>query len=123
MGKTGFKGRHDGDCLPCIIRRAALDHAGLEDVDVDYLMDVFTQFTDLRIGTRTLIADYLRFGQYIRSLAGADLVLYAPDLSVCAKGVEPQRLVEMYQKHAREVSDCFCNWCDSATLEILGPLL
>lgn len=39
-----YKGRHCGDCLPCIIKRVSLHHANVPNKYDDYLVDVFNIF-------------------------------------------------------------------------------
>jgi len=104
---VGFEGRHCGECIPCIIRRTATHHAHLWKNDADYLTDVFNQFPTLQRNTKTMVADFLRFCQNIKSLSDTELLFRAPDLSVYEEGVDSQKLVEMYKRHAQQVINCF----------------
>jgi len=104
--------RHDGECIPCLIRRASVHRAGLEDRDAPYLFDVLEEFPTLSRETpaslrktATAIADYLRFNQMVLSLSDAGLLIEAPDFSVCADGVDCRRLVDMYRRHSKEMLD------------------
>ncbi len=106
-GIKGFKGRHDGECIPCIIRRSAVHHARLWEKDTNYLINVFNQFSKLQRDNRTMIADFLRFCLNIKSLSDAELLFHTPDLSVYEEGVNPQELMRMYKRHAKEAIDCF----------------
>jgi hypothetical protein len=99
--------RHDGECLPCVLRRTSMHHAGLWDKDAPYLTDVFGEYPVLACRTIVAIADLLRFCRAVTSLPDAELLLRIPDLSVYEQGVDPRKLVEMYRKHAQEVLDCF----------------
>lgn len=105
MRDRKFPVRHDGDCLPCVIRRAATEYANLEDVK--YLIDVFTEFPELKVDKKILIADYMRFCVNINSMSDAELLLACPDFSVCAKGIEPQKLAAMYREHTNEMIKAF----------------
>lgn len=102
-----FKGRHDGECLPCIIRRSSIHYAGLWNKDTKYLTDIFKSYSTLSRDTIIAVADYLRFCQNVKSISDSKLLLYAPDFSVCEEGVDSQQLVEMYREHAEEVTHCF----------------
>jgi 7-cyano-7-deazaguanine synthase in queuosine biosynthesis len=104
---TKFTGRHDGECLPCILRRTAMHHAGLWDKDAQYLTDIFQKYPELSNHTTPALADFLRLCKNVTSLSDAELLLTAPDLSVYEEGVDPRKLVEMYREHAREVIRCF----------------
>ncbi len=106
-GIKRFKGRHDGECIPCIIRRSAVYHARLWEKDANYLTNVFNQFFKLQRDKKTMIADFLRFCLNMRSLSDTELLFHAPDLSVCEEKVNPQKLVRMYKRHAKEITDCF----------------
>lgn len=100
---------HDGECVPCIIRRAAVHRAGLWDEDVTYLRDIFREYPFLNIDIIVLAVDYLRFCYNINKLNGQKLLHYAPDFSVFEDGVDIGKLIQMYKKHAKEIVDCFQN--------------
>lgn len=143
MGKSKFPERHDGDCLPCVIRRAATEQANLEDVE--YLIDVFNEFRELKVDKKILIADYMRFCVNIKTMSDAELLLACPDFSVCAKGieqqelaelykcielqklaamykcVEPQKLAAMYRKHANEMIKAFCTRSPGDIVQLVIP--
>lgn len=102
-----YSGRHDGECLPCILRRVAVDHAGLWERDTNYLTDIFNGFPNLPRDTIMTLADYLRFCQNVRALSDAELLFRFPDLSAYAEGVHPRELVAMYRRHSEEVIHCF----------------
>jgi len=104
---VGFKGRHCGECIPCIIRRTAMHHAHLWKNDADYLTGVFNQFPTLQRNTKTMVADLLRFCQNTKSLSDTELLLRAPDLSVYEGGIDSRKLVEMHKRHAQQVVNCF----------------
>jgi hypothetical protein len=42
-----------------------------------------------------------------KSLSDADLMCFAPDFSVYARGADPEKLMAMYRRHADEVISCF----------------
>ena len=111
-----FHGRHDGDCLPCIYRRVAIDFAQISDADdADYLIDAFNLFNSplfLRMPERSLndlviIADLLRFCQSVLSSTENKLIINVPDLSVSVKDVDSNELIKMYKRHASQTIQSF----------------
>ncbi len=106
-GIIGFKGNHDGDCLPCIHRRAAVDRAGLWASDATYLEDVFNGYPKLNRDTIIALADFIRFCANVASASDAEILLRAPDFSVYQDSTETRKLIEMYRAHAKEVIRCF----------------
>jgi hypothetical protein len=121
IGRGAFKGPHDGDCLPCVIRRASVEQAKLAGSDVSYLMDVFDEFSRLDVPHQVLIADYLRFCRNVEMLEGDSLLLEHPDFSICAQNVEARGLIAMYQRHAREMIRSFCEKGSPETVHMLIP--
>lgn len=112
---------HDGSCLPCVIRRASLVHAGLEAYDGKYLHDVFAKFPHFPIKDRLLVADYVRFCKNIETMSEADLLMEHPDLSVCAPGVAVPKLIDIVRRHAHEIVAAFCKHGSKKTIEQLIP--
>ncbi|MBA7702855.1 hypothetical protein ES703_111630 [subsurface metagenome] len=106
---TWRKESHDGDCLPCILRRTALHRAGLWQNDAQYLTDIFAYYsTHGKSGdTFKALAEFLRFCRNVKSLSDVELLLYAPDFSVYEEGTDAKELVQMYREHAEEVIRCF----------------
>jgi 7-cyano-7-deazaguanine synthase in queuosine biosynthesis len=98
---------HDGECVPCIIRRAAVNYAGLWDDDTKYLTDVFQEYPHLNIDIMVMAADYIRFCHNVNGLKDEELLHYAPDFSVFEDGVDSGKLMQMYRKHAKEIVGCF----------------
>lgn len=122
-GIKGFKGLHDGECSPCIIRRTAVNHARLWEEDAEYLTDVFNQFPNLRRETITTISDLIRFCYNMRYLSDGELLLRAPDFSVCSEGTESHKLVAMYRRHSEEILDCFRTRSNSVFRRIFASAL
>ena len=114
---------HDGDCLPCVIRRASLIHAELDHLDAPYLVDIFTEFPTLEMPVQVLIADYLRFCLKLKGMNDSELLLEHPDFSVCASGVDPKELVRMYKRHAREMIEGFHKFGSRETVQLVLPPL
>jgi hypothetical protein len=121
---------HDGDCLPCIIRRTALHRAGLWQYDAQYLTDIFAYLC--KRGKEILpsnkekflaLVDFLRFCGNVKSLSDVELLHYAPDLSVYEKSIDTEELLQMYREHAKEVIHCFRKKSTSQLKQILTTLL
>ncbi len=98
---------HDGECIPCIIRRAAVHWAGLYDEDTSYLTDVFNEYPHMNLDIIKIMADYTRFCHNVNALKDQELLHYAPDFSIYGNGVDCQKLIKMYRKHAGEIVECF----------------
>jgi 7-cyano-7-deazaguanine synthase in queuosine biosynthesis len=123
---------HDGTCLPCFIRRAALAAAGIEEADGEgwqgagrrsggdgsrhglgpnrrpgYVCDVLTDFSRAPRSHRVVLADHLRFCATVRELHDAgrwdELLAYCPDLSLDLPGIEPRKLAYTLSRHAGEL--------------------
>lgn len=110
-GRTGFQGVHCGACLPCILRRVAVDNAGLQEWDTTYLMDIFTLYPKIQEKDIIALEDYLRYCQFVLGHTGptsTELLELTPDFSVYERSVDCDALVDMYQRHAHEVhGSCF----------------
>lgn len=97
---------HDGECVPCLIRRAAMHKAGLWDDDTKYLTDIFQEYPNLNMKIIEMIADYLRFCKNVNDFNIPDILHFAPDFSVYQNGVDCKKLIEMFKTHAGEISVC-----------------
>jgi hypothetical protein len=109
-GKIGFKGKHCGECYPCVMRRISLHAAGLssvEDAAKEYIVDVFGSYPPDSRESITVIADLLRFAHDLKSFALEDILVRYPDFSVSVEGAEPAKLVEMYKQFADEATRAF----------------
>lgn len=122
-GLKKFKGRHDGVCIPCIIRRAAMNRAHLFKKDARYLTNVFTQFSKLRRNNKTLVADFLRFCQSMKSFPDNELLFRFPDLSLYEKDIDSEKIVNMYKRHSKEVVDCFRSRSNKKFKKLFAPAL
>lgn len=121
--RKGFKGRHDGLCLPCILRRTSVYAAGLWDKDAKYLVNVFKGYPNLSRNTIVAIADLLRFCKNVTTLNGPELLSFAPDLSVYDEHTDSGLMVEMYRRHAHEVIECFRNRSNAQLRQAMKALL
>lgn len=109
VGLKGFKGGHCGRCLPCVWRRAAVHHAGLDSNDDLYLTDqvpVDRWSNWLSRSRFTLLIDQLRFCQNAVALSDEALLDLCPDF--CEMGSDPlaDRLA-MYRRFSGEIVSWF----------------
>lgn len=93
-------------CLPCIIRRIAIDSAGLPAFDVLYADDVLGDFNDLAPEGRRVILELLDFSRKLKKCKNAgEVLLDFPAFFV--EGVDPEPLIEMYLRYVDEVRSFF----------------
>ncbi|MEM4721591.1 MAG: hypothetical protein QXT73_05995 [Candidatus Methanomethylicaceae archaeon] len=122
-GLGAFRHIHDGICLPCIVRRAALYSAGLESQDTPYLIDIFSAYPDIDRDVLTAVADYLRFCWNITESSDKEILSFAPDFSVYAEGIDNKQLLEMYKRHSYEVIRCFREKSNDELRRCFAPIL
>lgn len=122
-GLGGFRYIHDGTCLPCIVRRAALYNAGLESHDTPYLVDIFSAYPDIDRDVLTAVADYLRFCWNVTESSDEEILSFAPDFSIYAEGIDNKKLLEMYRRHSYEVIRCFREKSNDELRRCFTPIL
>jgi len=120
-GFKKFNGRHDGVCIPCIIRRASMNRAHLFDKDARYLTNVFTQFSKLERNDKTMVADFVRFCKNMNYLPDSELLFRFPDLSLYEKGIDSKEIIDMYKRHSKEVVDCFRSRSNKKFKKLFAP--
>ena len=110
-----YDGRHCGECLPCIARRVSLHHSKAPNKYDDYLINVFDIFNipifltqpEHSLETIVRIADLLRFCQYISTMHMNELIIAFPDLYICSKGLDNNKLTDMYKRYAEQTIRTF----------------
>lgn len=112
LPKGVFKGHHCGVCYPCILRRVSLASLHLQPkYDDDYLTDIFKEYPAFPRGsleeTITTIGDLLRFSHDMKTLSDNQLFARYPDLSIDAYGVDLEKVVNTYRRHADQIIECF----------------
>ena len=126
-----YKGRHCGDCLPCIIKRVSLHHANVPTKYDDYLVDVFDIFNspifltkpEHSVDTIVRTADLLRFCQCFSSMPIHELIINFPDLYIHSTGVDSSKLSDMYKRYSEEVIHCFRDKSSVKTQEVFSSVL
>lgn len=106
LGVACAGARHDGDCLPCVVRQAAVNAAAIRK-DARYLVDVFQGHPNLGPDQLSAIADLLRFCRTVLALDDAALLRRVPELSVSVPGISSPKLMAMLRRYAWEVREVF----------------
>ncbi len=122
--------RHDGLCLPCILRRIATNSSIPEDKG-RYLVNIFdlldseinSRLPDHASDTLITIADLLRFSQYIGELDDWELLCTFPDLSVSDNAIFSDELSSMIKRYSKEVITCFSDQFVNRTRTVFSSAL
>jgi 7-cyano-7-deazaguanine synthase in queuosine biosynthesis len=113
QGETGFKGKHCGSCLPCILRRVAVQSAGLFESKDEYVRDGFKSYLDMPTKDIVALDDFIRYCQFIRgkqNSSNKQSIELSPDFSIYESDIDCNDLLDMYRRHADEVLNvCFGN--------------
>jgi hypothetical protein len=126
-----YPGRHDGVCLPCILRRVAMYRARISEEGGSYLANIFDlfdsemhiRFPEQTMDTFVRIADLIRFCQYVMNLNDCELLSRFPDVSVSADGIDSRKIVAMLRRHSKEVIQCFREKSTNSTRVIFPSAL
>ncbi len=110
-----YQGIHDGDCLPCIIRRVALCMGKTPNKYDECLIDIFNIFESpsfYRLPERTLetmvkIADLLRFSHNLLHTPLEYLAVNFPDLFIYSPEYSCTEITKTLFNFANEVISCF----------------
>ena len=110
VGRLRYEGvktslvRHCGKCVPCILRRFAVDAAQLGSYDGKYQIDILGDFYSLSVEPRTTILQTLDFGHRVESLSDDDIFNDIPEIYV--DNVDPVPIIEMMRRYIIEVKTC-----------------
>jgi len=126
-----YIGTHDGDCLPCIVRRISLHQAKLAAKYDEHLIDVFNLFESPifltmpghSIEILVRIADLLRFHEAIKVLPPYDRILLFPDIYPYSENLDCAKITDMYKRYAHEVLACFRDKSDPTLFEAIKHVL
>lgn len=100
-------GNHCGTCYPCMMRRVAMNAAGLFEDDDEYLVDIFSDYPALDDETTATILDLLRFSRNVTELDDISLTGEYRDMSLRVGTVTPRGVIDMYKRSSVEVIECF----------------
>jgi len=131
MDNYDYQGTHDGDCLPCIIRRISLIEGHIPAQCDEHLIDIFDLFespTFRILPVRSLdslvtIADLLRFCQCLLTMSVNDLQYNFPDLYVHLDNLDCAKMTSTYKRYATETINCFRQKSSAKLLEVLQSTL
>ncbi len=126
-----YQGTHDGDCLPCIIRRISLIAGHIPAQCDEHLIDIFDIFESpsfLRLPNRSLdslvtIADLLRFSECLLRMSVNEIQYNFPDLYVYSRNLDCARISNTYQRYAMETINSFRQQSSTRLSGILEPIL
>jgi len=114
MSRLRFRGipnvRHCGICLPCLLRRTAIHHAGLWGYDTQYADDILGDFGSIPQEGKTLLFQVLEFG---RSLEKEDMEILAEIPQFYIWEIEDQtKLISVMRRYSEEVKLCLKDKAD-----------
>lgn len=93
--------RHCGSCIPCILRRFAINTAQLQPYDSQYAVDIFGDFDLLPQEARTTILQTIDFGHRVESHSDDEIFNDIPE--IYAETVDPQPIIQMMRRYFKEV--------------------
>ena len=92
-----------GICLPCIIRRAAIKYADLEDNDTTYIYDV-ENFESLTNDGKTIVYELRDFCHKL-SLCKNDMDVLLKYPQFMMENADVSKLIALYGRYVSEVSN------------------
>jgi 7-cyano-7-deazaguanine synthase in queuosine biosynthesis len=96
--------RHCGICFPCIIRRVAMNYAGLSDQDARYADDIELPYTEIPNEGRKLLFEMADFARQIDKCSNVDEALNEfPQFYI--EGVDPAMLFDMAKRQVAQFKD------------------
>ncbi|MCI0563378.1 MAG: 7-cyano-7-deazaguanine synthase, partial [Nitrososphaera sp.] len=107
LGLRWIKGKGQpkncGVCLPCIVRRVGVHHAGLWNRDARYREDVMGPFNQIPHDGKTILLQILNLGRRL-DREYSDVLNDIPEFYV--EEQIPERLIDMMRRHHKEVLAC-----------------
>jgi len=91
---------HCGICLPCVLRRAAIHHAGLWGFDDNYVDNIFGEFNSIPQDGRTLLFQLIEFGRILQK-NDEDIINDLPEFYV--EELDPSQLIAMTRRYIDEL--------------------
>ncbi|HXQ91950.1 MAG TPA: hypothetical protein VN739_03020 [Nitrososphaerales archaeon] len=99
--------RNCGYCFPCVIRRIAVNHAGLWDYDGKYKNDIFAKWSGLTEDAKRLLLEMNDFGRRIKSFASVDDALSEFPQFYVHESIDPAPLFETTKRQVEQMENCF----------------
>jgi 7-cyano-7-deazaguanine synthase in queuosine biosynthesis len=95
---------HCGVCLPCLLRRTAINYAGLWDKDARYAFDILSEYDAVPQEGKKLLFETLDFGYRLEQCKTDDDVLIEfPQFLV--ENFDPRPFIEMYRRHVSQTKE------------------
>lgn len=107
LGQSYKKVWHCGVCFPCIIRRIAINAAGLSSYDARYAEDILENIDNLPKDGKRIILDLQEFCRKLRKCNNFDEILDLFPKFIIDENIDPEPLIAMYLRHADEVTQFF----------------
>jgi 7-cyano-7-deazaguanine synthase in queuosine biosynthesis len=93
---------HCGKCLPCIIRRASVHHAGVWDYDAKYEVDLTAVYRAISPDAIKIVVQLLDFGNRFQGCrSDSDAIFEWGQLRV-HENIDPSPIVAMYRRSVSE---------------------
>lgn len=100
----GIKLPNCGICLPCLLRRIAVNHSGLWDKDAEYAFDILSDYSTIPDEGKKLVFEMLDFGHRLEQCKTDDAVLDEfPQFLV--ENLDPTPFIEMYRKQVAQTKE------------------
>lgn len=96
---------HCGICLPCIIRRAAINHAKLDDADAQYAHDVTGDTEDLPEDGKVILHELMDFGHKLTKRCKNDTEVLVRYQQFYVENADVSALIEMYRRYVKEIEN------------------
>lgn len=114
MGVKIGQVKHCGYCYPCVLRRFAIDHAGLWNFDGKYHEDIFGDFSAIPDEGRTLLLELLDFGRTLESCQTYEDVLQKYWAFYIGEQTDPIPFIDTYRRHIQQMKSCLSRRASSS---------
>lgn len=116
-GVAGIK--HCGVCLPCVMRRISIHHAGLDSSDDKYSDDIFGEYEKIPLEGRTMLFQILEFGRHLEQddeeVMNTIPQFYVPEIE------DPSQSIAMMRRCISEVKGALEHKGSQSLKEKLNP--
>lgn len=110
LGSLRYKGvkmkktSHCGICLPCIIRKSAINYANLNVNDAEYAYDIAGDLEDLPEEGKAIFHELIDFGDKLTTFKDdTEVLLNYPQFYV--ENADVTALIDMYRRYISEIED------------------
>jgi len=111
--------RHCGVCFPCVVRRIAMNHAGLSSHDALYVNDIELPFARIPKEGRKLLFEMAEFARQIDKFSNVDDAFNDfPQFFI--EDVDPAMLFDMAKRHVAQFRDFLVQRAHQTLRQSLG---